>query len=345
MAYEIQLYHGLTPIYHNVSSQQRLDSLYLINFPWRVVYCRGPLLFTIYINDLPEILSSYKGNLYADDTAITVVGKTEESLKTGLTTVLETLSPWFKYNRLSLNCSKTQFVIFGTRQSCARVTFDHISYENNTIARASKVKYLGMQLDPLLNFCEHVDYIERKTIGKVKLLGCLNEILTKDTLLMLYKTLVLPIIDYGDIIYDCINQKDMMILQRIQNMALKSILKALRLAPTAMIHEELDMMTLSTRRTLHDAKQMYKIYHGNCPRNVLCRFKGHSMVNCKQTRAVTSGSFEIPKYRLCQSKRNFVYRGIKIWESLPTSLKLIDCIDAFVLSTKQCLLDGDNGIT
>ena len=82
-----------------------------------------------------------------------------------------------------------------------------------------------MQLDPLLNFEKHVDYIKNKTIGKVKFLSKLNEFLSAETMLMLYKTLILPIIDYGDILYDCITQKNAMILQRIQNMALKSVLK------------------------------------------------------------------------------------------------------------------------
>ena len=102
-------------------------------------------------------------------------------------------------------------MIFGTRHASTQATFDFIIHEDQKINKACEVKYLGIQLDPLLNFEEHVDYIRCKTIGKVKLLGRLNEILAKDTLLMLYKTLILPIIDYGDVIFDCINQKNVMI--------------------------------------------------------------------------------------------------------------------------------------
>ncbi len=182
------------------------------------------------------------------------MGKNANDLKTPLATIMSTVALWFRYNRLSLNCSKTQFMVFGTRHECAQVTFHHIIHEDNKILRADKLKYLGMQLDPLLNFEEHVEYIKRKMIGKVKLLCRLNEILSKDTLLMLDKTLILPIIDHGDVIFDCINQKNVMILQRVQNMALKSILKVPCLTPTVTIHNDLNMLTLSNRRQLHVAK-------------------------------------------------------------------------------------------
>ncbi len=78
-----------------------------------------------------------------------------------------------------------------------------------------------MKLDPYLDFNQHVEYVKRKTIGKVKLLGRLNNILMPDTMLMFYKTLILPIIDYGDIIYDGVSQKNAVALQRLQNMAFK----------------------------------------------------------------------------------------------------------------------------
>ena len=93
-----------------------------------------------------------------------------------------------------------------------------------------------MTLDPCLSFDQHVDYTKKKSIGKVKLLGRLSDFLQADTLLMLYKSLILPIIDYRDIIYDGMSQKNAMILQQVQNMAFKSVLRAPKLASTSVIH-------------------------------------------------------------------------------------------------------------
>ncbi len=298
-----------------------------------------------YINDLPQVLSNYNCNLYADDTAITITGTKPEEIEMGITNVLATVAPWFRYNRLSLNCSKTQFMIFGTRNSCANITFDHVAFEGNVISRASKVKYLGIQLDPLLSFNAHIDYVKRKTIGKVKLLGRLNEFLSKETLLMLYKTLILPIIDYGDIIYDGLNQKDAEVLQKVQNMAFKSILRVPKRTSTTETHSELNMLTLSQRRTLHLSKQMYKIDKGLGPPKLLSRFTRRSEISKFQTRSVTGNEFEIPRNRLKQTDRNPVYRGIKVWETIPDILKAAEDVDLFVSNTKQWLVHGDVGIT
>ena len=54
-----------------------------------------------------------------------------------------------------------------------------------------------MKLEENLTFAEHVDYVKRKTIGKIKFLGRLNNVLSQATMLMLYKSLILPVIDYA----------------------------------------------------------------------------------------------------------------------------------------------------
>ena len=69
----------------------------------------GPLLFSIYINDLPYHLPSAKCNLYADNTAITVRGDSVDDAIEKLNIQLHIVSQWFMYNKLSLNLTKTKF--------------------------------------------------------------------------------------------------------------------------------------------------------------------------------------------------------------------------------------------
>ena len=133
------------------------------------------------------------------------------------------------------------------------------------------------------------------TIEKIKFLGRLNNVLSQATMLM-YKSLILLIIDYADVIYDCMGKKDEMSLQRLQNMAFKNILKKPKLTPTAEIHEELDMPTLKSRRILHTSVQMYKVDRGTCPKPVTNRFTKRSHVTKCHTRSVTTGNYNIPRY-------------------------------------------------
>ncbi len=213
------------------------------------------------------------------------------------------------------------------------------------ITRADSIKYLGVKLDPALSFDHHVEYIKKKTIRKVKLLGRLNDFLLPDTMLMLYKTLILPIIDYGDIIYDGMSQKNAMALQRVQNMAFKNILKAPRLTPTAKIHEDLNILTLQQRRLMHGATQMYKVHTGTCPSTTLNLFVRRKDISAQTTRACTIGDFNIPRVKLQCTKRCFMYRGPIIWDSLPRHLKTLPDQDQFKTLIRKWLLDGDNDVT
>ena len=84
---------------------------------------------------------------------------------------------------------------------------------NTEITRVENYKYLAMKLDTRLIFSDHISYTKGKTLPKIKLLGRLNNILDADTLLMLYKAIIVPIFDYGDVIYHNLNQKDAIALQ------------------------------------------------------------------------------------------------------------------------------------
>ena len=76
----------------------------------------GPLLFLIYINDLPNSLQEAVPRMFADDTNLTLSAKTLSELKLALTPELNNLSCWLKANRLSLNVAKTELMIIGSRQ-------------------------------------------------------------------------------------------------------------------------------------------------------------------------------------------------------------------------------------
>ena len=76
----------------------------------------GPLLFLIYINDLPNCLLTAAPRMFADDTNITLSAKTLTGLKQALAPELSNLSCWLKANKLSLNVGKTELMIIGSRQ-------------------------------------------------------------------------------------------------------------------------------------------------------------------------------------------------------------------------------------
>ena len=73
----------------------------------------GPLLYTIYVNDIFFVADTVKCVLYADDIALVVTGKMREDVLRNASKFFTAFSIWFAYNCLALNSSKTNFVIFG----------------------------------------------------------------------------------------------------------------------------------------------------------------------------------------------------------------------------------------
>ena len=76
----------------------------------------GPLLFLVYINDLPNCLEKASPRMYADDTSISLAAANVSDLENEINRELINLNRWLKANKLSLNIAKTEFMIIGSRQ-------------------------------------------------------------------------------------------------------------------------------------------------------------------------------------------------------------------------------------
>ena len=84
--------------------------------------CLGPLLFLIYINDLPFSLKNSEVTMYADDTSISYSSKYIDELNETLNSDLESLKQWLEGNKLSLNVIKTQAMVVGSRPNIKKIS-------------------------------------------------------------------------------------------------------------------------------------------------------------------------------------------------------------------------------
>ena len=112
----------------------------------------GPLLFLVYINDLPDCLNNGSPRMYADDTNVSFQSAKLNELEEMMTSDLSRLNTWLKANRLSLNIAKTEYMVIGTRQRLAAQDIDRISVhvDNTIIKRVQQTKSLGLTIDDSL---------------------------------------------------------------------------------------------------------------------------------------------------------------------------------------------------
>ena len=132
----------------------------------------GPLLFTVMVNDLPMVVSKCKVMLYADDAVLFFSSQRSDEIESALNFDLKQVYEWVKENNLTLNAQKTEFMLFGSQIKLAKLEKNIcIRLEQQQISQVFSYKYLGVWLDPTLNWKEHVAKTSKKIGSRIALLG------------------------------------------------------------------------------------------------------------------------------------------------------------------------------
>ena len=164
----------------------------------------GPLLFLLYINDICNSSSLLHFILYADDTNIFFSSKNIDELCTIVNMELRCVMQWFICNRLSVNIKKTNFVLFGNQAMLKNVTSQtrcKLFMGNIEIGQTNTAKFLGIIIDSNLTWKPHIDNVTKKVAKSVGIIKRVRHCLPVDTLNTLYNTLILPYINYCNIIW------------------------------------------------------------------------------------------------------------------------------------------------
>ena len=146
----------------------------------------GPLLFVIYINDIPGICKDVHFILYADDANIIITGHTMDEIEIKLKNFIRKLNIWVNSNSLKLNIGKTKYMIF------SNLSKRDINFEINgtKIERKREERFLGVIIDEKLAWTAHKLALTRKLSANCGVLFRARHILNKDTLKTLYYSFI-----------------------------------------------------------------------------------------------------------------------------------------------------------
>ena len=186
----------------------------------------GPLMFLIYINDIDAGCQGCSIRLYADDTVMYTSAKNVAKAATDLQRNLDRFAEWCTQNQLTINTKKSKCVLFGSKKFTKIKDLPVIILNNKVLDYVDSYKYLGVTLDRNLNFQQYVREVFNLVSHKIYMLSRIRQFINKDVSLLIYKTKILPYLDYGDILYDGADSKSLVRLQKLQNRALRVCLNS-----------------------------------------------------------------------------------------------------------------------
>ena len=296
----------------------------------------GPLLFLIFINDLPLEINNVLTDLYADDTTLYYIDKSQACIEQQLQTALHKLSEWCKENGMLINTTKTKVMLITTPQR--RVNLNnynfHLTYTNEALSVVICEKILGVFIDNNLTWTNHTDAVAKKIVSNLWLLSRIKTYLTTHQRVQFYKSYVQPHIDYCNTIWGGTSQRNLDRIYRLQKRACKIILDY-KYENIADSMEELKILNIYERIYLKKAKFMFKISKSLTPKYINEMFHLRPLNNTLQSlRSSATINYVLPRPHKELFKQSLIYSGPLIWNNLPDDLRQLGTIDTF---HKNCI--------
>ena len=288
----------------------------------------GPILFLIYINDLPDEVCS-QVRLFADDTALYLTMESEDSGPT-LQSDLDILSMWETRWDMEFNPSKCQVVhVAGSKRPVKR---DYILH-GQVLESVTCAKYLGVDISGSLTWNSHIDRITgsaNRTLGFVRRNIKTRMSKVRETA---YNTLVRPQLEYASAVWDPHNKNRISQIEQVQRRAARwTVSNFDRKASVTEIVQDLGWRTLDQRRADARLCLFFKILHGL----VAVPLPDYIQHSTRISRYCHSMTFRQVSTSTDYYKYSFFPLAIVQWNALPQSVACLQNLEVF--KTTVCKL-------
>ena len=279
----------------------------------------GPLLFLLYINDLPNATNLFT-SLFADDTGFFMSSHNLTELYSTVNTELEKAATWFRANKLTLNVSKTKYINFRNKEMNFDPERHALKIGGEYIERIGigcteeYFKFVGIRLDEFLTFEHHAKHVSNKVSSANFALNRVKHILPLNIRKLVYNSLVKSHIEYGIIAYGGSKNKGINRIKILQKRAIRTVSDKSRSDHADPLFGKLGMLKFEDLHKLNVGIFMHKYINNKLPISFQNMFKPLSEPN-------RSKNFLLEKTRL--KKIEWFPKVIfpRIWNSLSFKLK------------------------
>ena len=295
----------------------------------------GPLLFILYSNDIPHSLTYCKTIMFADDTTVYLSGENLTELFSNMNHDLTQLNDWFRANKLSLNVSKTNYVIF--KKKSAPPMPDNILYiGNDKLENVRYTKFLGLFIDEKLEWDQHISHVKNKIRSGTYVMNAAKNVLSRNHLQILYNSLVHPYLMYGNLLWGNAHKKHIHKLEIIQKKAIRCMSKVAYNEHTTPLFKASRILKLTDIHILQLNQFMYDFVNCKLPTNLLELYIRNADIHNHHTRHIDD--IHLPNVHFDITRRSFVYKSPLEWFQLSDKLKNAKSQSAFKFNIRKRLL-------
>ena len=297
----------------------------------------GPLLFLIYINDLPKA-SSLGSWLFADDTALAMSSSNFKDLELKFNVEVNKVQEWLLANGLSVHyVDKTKYMLMHRlySQNDNVINF-RLNMGGHEIERTEIYKYLGVTIDDKLNWKVHIQQLCSKLASVCGVLSKVRHYLDRSALMLIYNSLFESRSRYALLAWGTASNHALSKLKVLQNRAVRFITFSPFRTAMAPLYSTLKILPLTELLFLQSTIFMHSLLYKNLPfaLGIYCPQPQHRY----RTRYVTSKNYVLPPVSTDRSKGSIKFAGPKAWAEVPSQLKEVAFKKPFAKKMKEHIL-------
>ena len=292
----------------------------------------GPILFSLFTNDLVNFLPHGKMISYADDTNILDKACPDEVSLSGLKNraqeSLSSLESWFSRNSLKMNGAKTNFIIIGTNHSVQHpaVTGITLNVSGSEIRPSRSIKILGVTLDQSLSWESHISAVVNKCFASLISLNRVRHHFTPEALQLIIQAHVLSHVNYCLPVWGGASKTQQARVQKAINFAVRVVSGKRKRDHITPALRSLGWPTFLEMVTERDCLKVREaIGDPLVPASLRSLFVRRNRVSARPTRA-SHHHLQVPRCRLDSTKRAFQSRAAAEWNALPPAA--FECANA-----------------
>ena len=281
----------------------------------------GPILFFIYINNIQKASNKLLFFLFADDTSTYFSSNDLNNIENVYNQELENVSKWLVANKLSLNVSKSNMILFRPKNS-KKLNNINIKINNEVIIEKECTKYLGIYIDNKLSWKEHISTVKIKLDRGIGILSKLKIFAPRSVMKSAYHAFITPHINYGLLNWGNASNN-------LLNPIIKLLEKAKAIVNSIISHHPIINNYILSFDNLHNltiGKFLWNLHNDKVPICIKSMFK-HKINTNILTR--NNAKFELPSPRTEVKRRFITYYGLKMWNQISPKIKASKSIDIF----------------